>query len=132
MTMELPTSDARSLGERDYDYRVQAEANMLCVEIRNFVLPSGYNQSTVTLLVRLSPGFPDIPPDMWWFDPPVGRSDGKAIPATDVTEHHVSRTWQRWSRHLRDGQWKSGTDSLESYLALIRRELEKCALDDCA
>jgi hypothetical protein len=63
---------------------------------------------------------------MWWFDPAIRLQDGRAVRATEVTEHHVGRTWQRWSRHFNAGQWRSGVDSLESYLALISRELERC------
>ena len=27
------------------------------------------------------------------------RQDGTTIPGTDLTEHHIGRPWQRWSRH---------------------------------
>jgi hypothetical protein len=37
----------------------------------------------------------------------------------------VGRSWQRWSRHFAAGQWQSGIDGLESFLALVRRELER-------
>jgi hypothetical protein len=63
---------------------------------------------------------------MWWFDPPVRRVDGLDIPATQVVEQHVGRSWQRWSRHFSAGQWQSGIDGLESYLALIQREVLQC------
>ena len=56
---------------------------------------------------------------------PIQRTDGKRIPATDVIEHHLGRSWQRWSRHLAAGQWRSGVDGLENFLALVRRELER-------
>ena len=65
----------------------------------------------------------DVAPDMWWFHPAIKRTDGIQIPATDVFEHHLGREWQRWSRHLTPGQWQSGIDSLESYVALIQKEL---------
>jgi hypothetical protein len=77
------------------------------------------------LLLRLSPGYPDVPPDMWWFDPPVRLANGGSIPATEHIETHLGRAWQRWSRHFNSGQWKSGIDSLESFMALIRKDLSK-------
>jgi hypothetical protein len=64
---------------------------------------------------------------MWWFYPAVRRTDGRSIAAADLQENHLGRTWQRWSRHLNPGQWRSGVDSLESYLALVRKELETAA-----
>jgi hypothetical protein len=62
---------------------------------------------------------------MWWFDPPVRLADGTALPATEVMQPMLNRNWQRWSRHFANGQWQSGVDGLESYLALIRRDLER-------
>ncbi len=123
--MALPTSDINYLDHRGISYTVSEEANMTCVVFHGYSLPPGFTRPTVDLLLRLSPGFPDVPPDMWWFDPVIGREDGKPIPATEVIEPHLGRSWQRWSRHLSAGQWQLGTDSLESYLALIRRELER-------
>jgi hypothetical protein len=62
---------------------------------------------------------------MWWFDPPVHRADSTPLPGTEVVEQHLGRSWQRWSRHFNTGQWHSGVDGLESYLALIRQNLER-------
>ena len=89
----------------------------------NFTLPEGFTQQSADLLLRLSPGYPDVPPDMWWFDPPVQRSDGRPIVATESQEVHLGRVWQRWSRHLTPGQWRGGIDSVESYLSLVDKEL---------
>ena len=91
-----------------------------------FVCPAGFDPEKADLLLRLQPGYPDVPPDMWWFDPPVRREDGQPIPQTEVIEHYLGRGWQRWSRHLPAGQWRSGIDGLESFLALLRKELERC------
>ncbi len=125
--MTLPNSEITCLAERGLQYSVASEANFTCVVIPGYVLPAGYDRAKADLLLRLSPGFPDVPPDMWWFDPAVRLRDGRSVPATDVMEYHVGRTWQRWSRHFNPGQWHAGTDSLESFLALIRKELERCA-----
>lgn len=123
----LPPSDAQYLQERGVDYSVTVEANMTCVLLRAFLLPEGFDRKQSDLLLRLNPGYPDVPPDMWWFDPAVKRADGRVIPATEVIEHYLGRSWQRWSRHLGPGQWRSG-DGLENFLALVRRELERSVL----
>jgi hypothetical protein len=102
---------------------------MICVVIRGHVLPAGYDRPRSDLLLRLNPGYPDVPPDMWWFDPPVRLADGRNVQATESMESYLGRIWQRWSRHLSAGQWRSGIDCLESFLALIRKELERCALE---
>jgi hypothetical protein len=127
--MSLPQHDAMCLAERGIEHSVSVEANMTCVVLRGYRLPSGYDHDEADLLLRLSPGFPDVPPDMWWFDPAIRLKDGRPVKATEVTEHYLGRSWQRWSRHFNSGQWRNGTDSLESFLALIRKELERCVMN---
>ncbi len=123
----LPSNDTQFLAERSVQHSVTPESNMTCVVFPNFALPGGFDRGQADLLLRLSAGYPDVAPDMWWMNPPVKRANGLAIQATEVTEHYLGRSWQRWSRHLAAGQWKSGIDGLESYLALVRRELERSA-----
>ena len=121
----LPSDDTKYLSERAINHSVAPEANMTCLVFRDFSLPTGFDRPSSDLLLRFSPGYPDVPPDMWWFDPPVRRADGQPIPATEVVEHHLGRSWQRWSRHLAAGQWRSGIDGLESFIALVRKELAR-------
>ncbi|MEK4031889.1 E2/UBC family protein [Methylocystis sp. IM3] len=123
----LPQIDQDCLAERAPGHTVSSDAGMICVVIPEFPLGPGFDLSTADLMLRLAPGYPDIAPDMWWFHPPVRRTDGTQIPATQAMEHHLGREWQRWSRHLQPGQWRSGIDSLESYLAIVRRELALAA-----
>ena len=122
----LPSSDNEYL-VRFQGHTVSVDSGMICVLIPNFPLPCGLNHAAANLLLRLAPGYPDIPPDMWWFDPALCRADGQPITATQVTEVHLGRTWQRWSRHFIQGQWRPGLDSLESYIALVKRELTNAA-----
>jgi hypothetical protein len=121
----LPPTDARYLADRALDHSIANEGNMTCVVFRGFALPAGFTGTQSDLLLRLSAGYPDVPPDMWWFDPPARRADGQVIPATEVVEQYLGRSWQRWSRHLNAGQWRSGVDGLESFLAIVRRELKR-------
>lgn len=127
--MPLPQAELDYLQYRGVPYSVVEEGGMTCVVFPAYPLPPGYHQAAADLLLRLNPGFPDVPPDMWWFDPPVCRVDGRPIPATEQMESYVGRIWQRWSRHLNAGQWQPGIDSLGSFMALIRRELERCAAE---
>lgn len=125
--MSLPETDTAYLADRAIDHEVIVDGGMTCVILRAWPLPAGFNRESADLLLRLSPGYPDVNPDMWWFEPAVALADGRALPATEVTEQHFGRSWQRWSRHLNGGQWRSGVDGLESYLALIRQDLERSA-----
>jgi hypothetical protein len=127
----LPSIDAEYL-TRFPGHAISVDGPMICVLIPSFQLPPGLDRQSADLLLRLATGYPDIPPDMWWFAPAVSRKDGAVIPATQVKENHLGRQWQRWSRHLAPGQWKSGLDSLESYLALVRMELVTAAVVQAA
>lgn len=121
----LPPNDTQYLTDRTLNHSIVSEGSMTCLVLQSFPLPIGFDRTQSDLLLRFSAGYPDVPPDMWWFDPPVQRSDSQPIPATNVVEQYLGRSWQRWSRHFTAGQWRSGVDGLENFLALIRRELER-------
>ena len=123
----LPPFDQEYLEERYPAASVQSEKGMLCVIVPGLVLPAGFTVQESDLLLRLAQGYPDVAPDMWWFSPALVRRDGAAIAQTQVTETHLGRQWQRWSRHFQPGQWRPGIDCLESYLALIGGELQLAA-----
>ena len=123
--MSLPAVDIAFLNERGLAHKIAVESGMTCIVIPQWPLPPGFDRTEADLLVRLKPGYPDVPPDMWWFDPPVRRADGQELPATSAKGRYLGRTWQRWSRHFKGAQWNSGVDCLESYLALIRQDLER-------
>lgn len=126
--MMLPERDADFIKNATDGAFVVAEGGMIAVVIPHFPLPPGLSTSQADLLLLLSPSYPDVPPDMWWFSPPIRRADNVPIPATEVYERHLDKTWQRWSRHLSPGQWRSGTDTLETYVSMIRHQLV-CAAD---
>jgi hypothetical protein len=123
--MNLPQPDLDYLARRALPHKISSEGGMTCVVLPEWSLPAGLNETAADLLLRLQPGYPDLPPDMWWFAPELFLADGDRIPATEVVEHHLGRRWQRWSRHLQPRQWHSGIDGLESYVSLIERELER-------
>jgi hypothetical protein len=123
----LPPIDHEYLQARAPGHAVSLDGGMIAIVIPSFPLPNGFAGTAADLLLRLAPGYPDMQPDMWWFAPAILRADGHVIAATELQEVYLGRTWQRWSRHLNPGQWRSGIDSLESFLALVRKELEAAA-----
>jgi hypothetical protein len=120
--MTLPVLDQQYLADRQIPNQVVVEGGMVSVLLPGWPLPAGLSVAQTDVLLRLAAGYPDIPPDMWWVDPEILRADRTVIPATQVREPYFGRTWQRWSRHFHAGQWQSGVDGLESYLALMRAE----------
>jgi hypothetical protein len=125
--MSLPPADEAMLADRGIVHEVQVDGGMICVLFPGWPLPQGLSAAQADVLLRLVSGYPDVAPDMWWVDPPLHRADGSGIAGTESTESHLGRTWQRWSRHFTSGQWQSGIDGLESFLALIRSEFELAA-----
>ena len=123
----LPTDDRAYLEQQYPAFAESAEGGMLCVVLPDFSLPTGLAPNRATLLLRLSPNYPDVPPDMWWFHPGLVRLDGGAIPNTEVTERYLGQLWQRWSRHLDAQQWRPGADSIRTYLAVLNRNLTLAA-----
>jgi len=120
----LPPPDKEFLARKGLAYEVTPEAGMTCVVIPQLRLPPGLIPGQADLLFRLAAGYPDVPPDMWWFHPALQRADGVPIPATESMENHLGRIWQRWSRHLPDGSWLPGVDTLESFFTLVMKELQ--------
>lgn len=120
--MSLPDYDVQYLTDRAIAHEVTTESGMVCVVLPGWKLPAGLSIAETTVLLRLAAGYPDVAPDMWWCAPAVSRADGSMIQATDLTEQYLGRSWQRWSRHFAAGQWKSGIDGLESYIALMKSE----------
>lgn len=119
----LPADDRAYLAERFPGFTEAVEGGMLCVVLPNFPLPDGLTPAQADLLLRLAPGYPEVQPDMWWFEPAAR----KAIPATRVTEHYFGKPWQRWSRHLEPNQWRPGVDSIQTFLALVKKDLAAAA-----
>jgi hypothetical protein len=118
--------DETYLKEHGFDYEVVPEGAMFSLIIRDFRLPAGYAPAVVDLLLRLPGGFPDAAPDMFWMHPVVAYLGGGVPPATETRLEYGGRTWQRWSRHLALA-WRPGVDNLQTYLRLIRTDLEKNA-----
>lgn len=126
--MKLPEPDREFLERSGIPYReFEDGSGMLNVELLDFPLPAGLNAERANILFRLSASYPDTQPDMWWLIPHVTTAAGAEIAATQVREIYDGRTWQRWSRHLDPGAWRSGIDGLESYVRLLRNELSSAA-----
>jgi Prokaryotic E2 family E len=123
----LPSEDQAYIERVAPGATIEVESGMTCVVAPEFALPAGFTVAAADLLIRLGPSYPDVAPDMWWFSPAVVRADGAPIAATEVTETVLGRSWQRWSRHFTPGSWLTGTDTLESYVALVASELTKAA-----
>ena len=60
----LPAFDLEFLGHKAPNHRISSEGGVICVVVPGYQLPRGFTQSASDLLLRLAPGYPDVPPDM--------------------------------------------------------------------
>lgn len=118
---ELPPEDTQYL-DANYPskWRKVAEGNgKYGLLIDNFPIPKGYTIEKSTLMVLVPAGYPGSMLDMFYFDPPLAKSDGKPIGALTF-ETHFGQTWQRWSRHY---SWQPGVDSIFKHIGYVINEL---------
>ena len=88
--------------------------------IEDFSIPTGFNQSKVSLLILIPSGYPASPLDMFYFDPHLSKLNGGEVGALS-TEMHFGRNWQRWSRHY---EWILGEDNLVRHIEQVSLELK--------
>lgn len=125
----LREEDAEFLRRKSWDSEVKSievdgGRKELQIVVHGFALPGKYRPSSVDLLVRQLPGYPETGMDMFWTRPDVVLvATGQKAPATDVTENHGGLAWQRWSRHM--NAWRPEVDNLETFFATIGQELNK-------
>jgi hypothetical protein len=120
--IRLLDQDETFLKEKGYEFDLFVEGSEVHIVIKNFPLSAQYSPNKADMLIKIPPGYPDAPLDMFWTDPEIKLSNGQAPQATETRETHHERTWQRWSRHY---AWRPGVDSLKNFLRSIHSELQK-------
>jgi hypothetical protein len=96
--------------------------------VRNYLLPSGkFQVAHASILVQIPRGYPDATLDMFWADPALVLAPSGKQPNATVPETHFGSAWQRWSRHYKPGQWRSGIDDLSSHFTVIYAALQDAA-----
>ena len=121
----LPEADVKYLSEKGYCCTIGAEGGVVNVILREYALPAAYVPEVCDLLVRIPAGYPNANPDMFWTSPDVRCRNGNCPKTADTHETYAGRSWQRWSRHLPPGTWRPGTDTIQTFLRAIRKELDK-------
>jgi hypothetical protein len=128
----LPAADRTALERRGLAFEVTVDDRFINVVLVGYPVPEGYDLRESDLLIRLPGSWPDGTPDMFWFEPHLRLASSGAWP--DRAAHFETvgtkfrdRSWQRWSRHLQAGAWRSGVDGIGNYLAIVDRALGEAA-----
>ena len=77
---------------------------------------------TCDVLVMVPDGYATTKLDSFYTVPRLKRSDGGDPQAATGDTPLFGKSWQFWSRHLDDKDWRAGTDGLRTYLSYIRAE----------
>jgi hypothetical protein len=125
----LPVADQRYLDGLGLRWECIMDQNTQWLIISGWQSPEGYNHRQVNVALLIPPLYPDAQIDIVYFDPPLARTDGKAIGALSFCQIQQTN-WQRWSRHrTTQNPWRPGVDDAASHLTLVddwlRREFEK-------
>lgn len=120
----LPEIDREFLQEKEFSFDVSTVGSETHVIIRDLAFPAAYVPRTADLLIILPAGYPNANPDMFWTFPDVKLANGTCPQACDAHQQYGDRNWQRWSRHYQI-QWRAGIDSLRTYFAAVRKEIDK-------
>jgi hypothetical protein len=112
----LPEEDTLALDAIGLPWETVVEGGTQWLVIRDWPLPPGYSESSVSLAVRIVPGYPTAALDMIYAHPPIRRKDGSAIAA--VSDCQVDgRIFQQWSRHYTpQNPWRADVDSVMTHL----------------
>lgn len=118
----LPSRDRGFLTSKGYSFREISDGAQKGLIIDNFpVKPDDkFNLAHSSLLIIMPVGYPDIPPDMFYFQPELRLASANVYPPqADQLESHFQQTWQRWSRHAPASEWRIGLDNIQSYLQRV-------------
>lgn len=133
----LPEEDQEFLSESDLTYQELTEKGPDGKERRGVVFP-GFSFSgnlrkidsgslvgigTCDLLVIVPDAYATTKLDSFYTIPRLRRPDGKNPQNAEGDCILFAKTWQFWSRHLDDNDWRVGIDSLRTFLSYIRGEL---------
>lgn len=122
----LPEEDVELLDGSGLAWETVTEPSGKWLIIHNIALPAELGGGETSAAMQITPGYPSAALDMAYFNPPIRRVDGKAIPCTESSQPLVGLSWQRWSRHYTSANpWKVGEFNVFTHYLLCRSWLER-------
>lgn len=125
---ELLPKDHSYLDGLNIRWETVQQGNERWLLLKDYELPSGYDQATCTVAISIPEGYPAAKLDMFFCSPHLARVDKKIIDRTESRHVIDGVSFQRWSRHP-TAPWNADTDSIRTHMALvdesITREVEQ-------
>ncbi|OFX84820.1 MAG: hypothetical protein A2W99_06375 [Bacteroidetes bacterium GWF2_33_16] len=124
--MFLPEFDRDYLLDKGYQFEEKIDSGRNGLIIKNWILPNGkYDRQISDLLIILPNGYPEVRPDMWYFNPAILLApSNRPARQTQANISFEGKVWQRWSRHYPANEWRSGIDGIHTYLKKVQIALE--------
>ena len=120
MCFHLPQDDTDFLDDSfNKRWKRIADDKERGIVIEGYLLPEGYNQSEAEMMLLIPLNYPMAALDMFYVSPDITKVSGNDIAALD-SEVHLSRKWQRWSRHY---DWLEGIHNIATHLAVVENAL---------
>lgn len=122
----LPEDDRRYLAEKAIAFQEIEAGGQRGIVFPDYKLRGTHlSAASVKLLLLLPPGYPDVPPDMFYTDPWLKIAANNNYPrAANVAHSFDGINWQRWSRHNTD--WRPG-DGIWTMLKRVDHAIEVAA-----
>jgi Prokaryotic E2 family E len=123
----LPEEDRHYLAEKNYIFEEKEADGRRGVVFSGYRVPGvRLDAQSARMLILIPPGYPDVPPDMFYMDPWLRVVPSNSFPrAADVSETYFGVSWQRWSRH--SSEWRPGVDGIWTMLKRVDHALELAA-----
>lgn len=120
----LPSGDVEYLDSLGLAWETILDGKARWLLIYDVPVPAGFTEKSVTVALRIEPAYPDTEIDMAYFDPPLLRADGRAIPKLS-NQSILGKQFQRWSRHRsKQNRWRLGVDDVSTHMAQVNHWLE--------
>jgi hypothetical protein len=115
---------------KNYQFREVSDGARNGLIIDNFILlpENKFAVQQSSLLILLPQGYPDVPPDMFYFAPELKLATSNAYPdRANSKVTYFQTNWQCWSRHAPPTDWRAGIDGIHSYLQRVYLALKIAA-----
>ena len=115
--------DLKFLDQSAYRWETVIDGERRWLLLHDYRLPSGYQQSQITIAIEIPMLYPSAELDMFYCAPTVVLNSGHAIPQTDFQQLIFGMVYQRWSRHREGSFWSPSHDSVVTHLGLVEESL---------
>ena len=115
----LPGADRDALDVLGSRWEAVADGSVPRIVIRDHPVGPDYVPSRTDVMLRLPANYPTTQIDMWYFHPPLARTNGAPIKSL-VSDTFEGKTWQGWSRHRTPANpWRPDVDDVGTHLQLM-------------